>query len=318
MDFIIKKPMFFAMQHPILVITAWASTYICAAMTTNSISIGIMLLLLIAAILPALIHALSHIKHIRGSFWSRNIGARVVQPMPLEALEYVLTHAVENDCVSVINAFDTYCWSGNWMMNVGDVKGKIVDEVIIKYKPRIGLELGAFCGYSTVRFAGLMKSIHNSDNNRIVNNTNSQDGTIMSGIDELKCVLHSVDPSTLGHAIQGKLINYAGVSDCVKSYYGYSSDYLKMLARENVKLDFIFLDHLKDLYLCDLQLAISLGLLKKGTVVVADNVLTPGAPDYKEWILCNGNFSTEVFSTYLEYSTTVKDEVLVSIYNSDD
>ena len=39
------------------------------------------------------------------------------------------------------------------MMHVGDVKGKIMDAAIKKHKPKVGLELGTYCGYSSVRAA---------------------------------------------------------------------------------------------------------------------------------------------------------------------
>lgn len=44
--------------------------------------------------------------------------------------------------------------------------------------------------------------------------------------------------------------------------------------------DLIFLDHCKPCYLPDLIAMEEAGLVAKGTVVVADNVVYPGAPDY--------------------------------------
>jgi len=81
-------------------------------------------------------------------------------------------------------------------------------------------------------------------------------------------------------------------------------------------LDFLFIDHVKELYLPDLMLALQCGLLAPGATVVADNVRTPGAPDYKQYMLEGDGarlFDTTVHDTFLEYSDTIPDEVLVSV-----
>ena len=52
---------------------------------------------------------------------------------------------------------------------------------------------------------------------------------------------------------------------------------------------------MKHLYLSDLKLALELQILAKGCVVVGDNILYPGSPDYKEYMLSEGRklFKTE-------------------------
>ena len=50
-------------------------------------------------------------------------------------------------------------------------------------------------------------------------------------------------------------------------------------------IDMLFLDHVEDLYQADLKVAMNeLGLLKSGASIVADNVLWPGAPDYRAYV----------------------------------
>lgn len=77
---------------------------------------------------------------------------------------------------------------------------------------------------------------------------------------------------------------------------------------------FFFLDHLKHLYLEDCELAVKLGVLQPGSVVVADNVLNPGVPEYKAWMLANKDFDTKVHRTLLEYTKTTPDEILISTF----
>ena len=47
------------------------------------------------------------------------------------------------------------------------------------------------------------------------------------------------------------------------------------------KIDLLFLDHSEELYAQDFKVVEGLGLLKKGAMVVADNVVRPGAPEYR-------------------------------------
>nr|XP_046167196.1 catechol O-methyltransferase B-like [Oncorhynchus gorbuscha] len=44
--------------------------------------------------------------------------------------------------------------------------------------------------------------------------------------------------------------------------------------------DLVFLDHWKDRYLPDTKPLKECGLIQKGTVMLADNVICPGTPDY--------------------------------------
>ena len=45
----------------------------------------------------------------------------------------------------------------------------------------------------------------------------------------------------------------------------------------------IFVDHVKNLYLSDFKLLEGYGVVKSGTVVIGDNIITPGSPDYLQY-----------------------------------
>lgn len=45
----------------------------------------------------------------------------------------------------------------------------------------------------------------------------------------------------------------------------------------------IFVDHEKTEYLKDFLLLVSYGAVKQGTLVIGDNMIRPGAPDYVEY-----------------------------------
>jgi catechol O-methyltransferase len=74
----------------------------------------------------------------------------------------------------------------------------------------------------------------------------------------------------------------------------------------------IFIDHWKDEYLPDFKLLEQHGLIKKGTVIVADNCIFPGCPDYLEYVRGNKNYKTTLHESFLEYTNDMKDGVEVS------
>jgi catechol O-methyltransferase len=50
--------------------------------------------------------------------------------------------------------------------------------------------------------------------------------------------------------------------------------------KKNGPFDAIFIDHVKGLYLQDYKLMLGYGIVPKGGVVIGDNIICPGAPDY--------------------------------------
>ena len=81
-------------------------------------------------------------------------------------------------------------------------------------------------------------------------------------------------------------------------------------------VDFVFIDHAKEAYLPDLQRIVDKGWLHAGSVVVADNVKFPGAPDYREFMQEHEghDWRTVEHETHVEYQTLIKDLVLESEY----
>lgn len=52
-------------------------------------------------------------------------------------LKHVLANAERGNPKSVMDTIDAWCWSTQWMMNVGDVKGLIVDEQVERCAPKV-------------------------------------------------------------------------------------------------------------------------------------------------------------------------------------
>jgi catechol O-methyltransferase len=78
----------------------------------------------------------------------------------------------------------------------------------------------------------------------------------------------------------------------------------------------VFLDHDKDAYLPDLQRILAEGWLHPGSVVVADNVLFPGAPAYRSYMREHDGtvWSTIEHRAHVEYQSLLRDLVLESEY----
>lgn len=57
-------------------------------------------------------------------------------------LDFVRQRTRPGDIRGVINAIDEYAWTYQWLMNIGDRKGEILDHAIVSRRPRTILELG--------------------------------------------------------------------------------------------------------------------------------------------------------------------------------
>mmetsp|Transcript_11396 Transcript_11396/g.20609 ORF Transcript_11396/g.20609 Transcript_11396/m.20609 type:complete len:260 (-) Transcript_11396:2128-2907(-) len=205
-----------------------------------------------------------------------------------ELLKYIYSHAVYGDIESVLKSIDTFGWK-HWMMNMGDgTKMKLMVNYLLQIQPKVMLELGTYCGYSSLKFASILPS-----SSRI----------------------YSVETHPECIAVASAIHNYAKVEPLgkIQILCGNLNDNLDTLKQrismdlkcditsDDVKIDLVLLDHEKNYYLNDLKLLEASGLLKKGTVVIADNVIFPGAPEYLKYVRSHSEFKSEFFEGMLEY-----------------
>ncbi|KAG8532294.1 uncharacterized protein KY384_003935 [Bacidia gigantensis] len=87
-------------------------------------------------------------------------------------------------------------------------------------------------------------------------------------------------------AVIASLADLAGLSDLVKVVIGPSADSIKRLHADGSLeyVDMMFLDHYKPAYTSDLKLCESLRIVRPGTLLAADNVITPGNPPYLKYV----------------------------------
>ncbi|MCJ1471006.1 hypothetical protein MMC07_009654, partial [Pseudocyphellaria aurata] len=151
------------------------------------------------------------------------------------------------------------------------------------------LEFGAYVGYSAVALGAALRD-HNPGR---------------------KVSYFSFEKSPLMAAITSSFVELAGLKDVIHVNVGPASESVTRLAADGTlakgSIDFMLIDHWSNLYISDLQICEALGLLKPGTVVLADNILFPGAPDYLAYVQRG---TAEKSTQGLRYETQTPDFVM--------
>ncbi|MCH2173493.1 class I SAM-dependent methyltransferase [Myxococcota bacterium] len=208
-----------------------------------------------------------------------------LEERPTEALAYVREHAQAGDPNSVLATLDDFAVNHGFLINVGPVKGKILEaEVAAAGAEARILELGCYCAYSAILMAkGLEGSGH----------------------------LTSIESSEISTSAATGILEVAGLTHRVDVVHGTSSDVIPTLEGS---FDFVFLDHWKDLYEPDLRAIESAGLLHEGSVVFADNVGPLfGADQYLGYVRSCGHYENRSLQSTVEY-TELEDAVEISTY----
>jgi catechol O-methyltransferase len=209
---------------------------------------------------------------------------------------YVLERAPAGDLDAAIATIDEFAYRRKFLINVGDEKGKLLDDAIARAKPKLALELGTYCGYGALRMARAL-----GPQGRLV----------------------SVEFAEANARIARAIIEHAGVADRVAVVVGTIGDGGTTLSRLESEhglgpgtLDLVFLDHDKDAYLPDLGAIVERGWLHPGSLVVADNIKVPGAPEYRAYMTEREglDWRTVEHEAHVEYQTMLKDLVLESEY----
>jgi catechol O-methyltransferase len=240
----------------------------------------------------------------------------------------------------VLDLVDQFCLERHWMMHVGPQKGVIVQEFLQRHfqqqhggqlslvdgsvgmdanenkneGPFIIVELGTYCGYSTIRMADALISL--------LEREGSAETQSEAPISTPPFHIFSVDVNPQSQGIARRLLQAAGVSEFVTFVQlPLSSPSDMPLSRElekafqsnasnssgSPKIDFLFVDHEKNLYLSDVQQLEASGWIRAGTAVAADNVVFFELDTYRAFMAhrqSSGIVTTELISDgiQLEYA----------------
>ena len=236
---------------------------------------------------------------LRWSVWRLAIGARNIprtgqigDGREAAAVDYVLANARAGDLDDVIATIDRFAYEESILINVGDEKGLLLDAAVRRSNPALALELGTYCGYGALRIARAAP----------------------------KATVLSVELAEVNADNARRIWAHAGVADRITCVVGTIADggaTLDALARDHGlaagTLDLLFIDHDKAVYLSDLMRIVDRGWLHPGSIVVADNVLVPGAPKYRAYMREQQGtmWNTVEHKTHAEY-TALPDLVLES------
>ena len=204
---------------------------------------------------------------------------------PVQVAQYVARNARAGDPKDVLRTIDRFAREERWLMNIGPDKGPLIQELAerLPNDARI-LELGAYCGYSSIMFASRF-----GETSRVVS----------IEIDE--------------NAVRASRTNveFAGLANQITFIHGPST---KMIPSLDGRFDLVFLDHRKELYKQDLQLIEQRGLIGPGTIVVADNVGDVFDPhEYLAYVRTCGRYESEYREATIEY-TDLPDGVEISLW----
>jgi predicted O-methyltransferase YrrM len=171
--------------------------------------------------------------------------------------------------------------------SIGPIKGKIISDIVKKYRPTSILEVGTLHGYSAI----LMGSLLPDDGGKLI--------TI------------EIDKNLAN--IARKNIDKAGLSGRIQVICRNAIDVIPTLA--GYKFDMVFLDAIKSEYLQYLRLIEEKNLMKTESVVVADNVLLyeNEMKDYLEYVRNSGNYISHTTETTLEFNKNIQDALEISV-----
>jgi catechol O-methyltransferase len=208
-------------------------------------------------------------------------------------VEHVVSHTRAGDIDDVIAGIDWFAYHRSWLFNIGDEKGQLLDDAVRRSESRLAVELGTYCGYSALRIARAAPST----------------------------VVFSVEQFLGNAAVARHIWAHAGVSDRITCVIGriadggHTLDLLQQCGLGPGIVDFLLLDHDKSAYVADLCSIVERGWLHPGSVVLADNVKTPGAPEYLAYMRDRQgqDWQTVEHETHLEYQTWINDVVLESV-----
>mmetsp|Transcript_5351 Transcript_5351/g.7573 ORF Transcript_5351/g.7573 Transcript_5351/m.7573 type:complete len:540 (+) Transcript_5351:440-2059(+) len=231
----------------------------------------------------------------------------------------------EDDRVStILRSVDEYCTGKQWMFHVGRDKGEVLTsflrECIKNYmernnskegaapsesrKPFRAVELGTYCGYSAILIAQGIKQY----------------------APDLKFHLYSTETSPKYAQIANTMIQMAKLDDCITIILFDPS--IKTLTKalkthinddEEPLIDYLFMDHAKDMYLSDLQELEDCALVRAGSHVAADNVVFSKLGAYRKYVAGLARRSvatTKLVDMNLEYSD-VQDGIELTVYLKD-
>lgn len=188
---------------------------------------------------------------------------------PDDIIPYIDRNSRYGDVNSVIDAMSNFV-TYYPMYSLSPLKAKVLEDTIKSSNPAKILEIGTFFGFSALHICRSM-----SPKSNLV--------CIEGNEDNAKVAKEMINRAFGNNEnVLGRIKVVVGLSNAILD-----SKYVKKTLGGN-DFDFVFFDHDKDCYLPDLQRLESRDLLnKEKCILIADNVIYPGAPDFLRYVDTN-------------------------------
>ncbi|KAI9296924.1 catechol O-methyltransferase [Neoconidiobolus thromboides FSU 785] len=209
-------------------------------------------------------------------------------------INYIFSTAVKGNPESVLKAFEDYFYEHEPIMIVGDKKGTILKQNIEQRKPKVLVELGGYIGYSSIYMGNLIKN-------------------------DPSAHFYSVEYDSILVSVMERVIKFAGLENKITVLNGDLATVLPKLQKDHniTTIDLFFIDHIKSAYVSDFNLADNSKLFANNSVIIADNVIYPGAPEYIKHVNNHPKFDSEIHEFLMEgHGLSIKDGIMVSTIKS--
>ena len=198
-------------------------------------------------------------------------------------LAHVLQHGTKGDVASILAAFDSF---PDRLMHLGEEKGVILDQIIVEVRPQHVLEIGTHCAYSSIRMGRHLTQ---------------------------QCRVISVEFNYKLIPIATEIVRLAGLENKVHIMRDRSEHALpKLTARR--PFDCVFMDQYSPYYLRDIKAMEHHHLLRKGSVIIADNVMThpQQLSDYREYMEGAERYTIEYKAVKTEGGKPLNDGLMIA------
>lgn len=203
-------------------------------------------------------------------------------------LDTVLSVARPGDARSVHSAIEDVGLREVWLKVAGGEKAVVIDNVLRARRPRLVLEYGTYVGYTCTRMALQVQEW----GGRVV----------------------SMEMDPVNAMIARNFIELSDLSHAVKVQLGHSDDCVPIVFEDfgPRSVDLVFMDQRGTKFHEDLKTLENMGLLGEPAVIMADNVLKPGAP-YHVWRIGSmPHYQTDIIDLREFGSAQVEDWMTVS------
>ena len=231
--------------------------------------------------LPPILQAPSERQGLYRYFKELQLLRYVLKQMELAVLESG-SHRAQAVC-EAIEAFGLQ-GSSRWLKVVGNRKAQVLEAAVRgAVQGSEVLEIGTYCGYSALRMAQCLPGVP----------------------------IHTLEADPVHVVIASNILALVGrEADAVHIWTGHSQVLLPQWCRK-AQFGAVFMDQRGSRYDEDLDILEARGLLSKAAVIVADNVLKPGAPLFL-WRLQMRGYEYQILSMQ-EFAMPCEDWMTVSV-----